>query len=312
MESILKLVSEEPVDFTYLGIGSCPHVTAGQKLEAKYDQLVPQAFHEIIFRDKRQTRILHFDPLFDQYAEFLAAYFEEMKLIPLEFEGGKCWIGETLQVYILSQRLEHEEHFWFFESLCETLLNTKGKLVIQEYTGYELAALNRKLYDSCDQKEKYKRRILLDMTFGTDTGCCTDMTKAQPFYDYNGDFLNFHFATDKDADRWIGFSVKMDDMLRKKYRAKYLQSLNHIHVDYRRRLKGDTVMYGSPDYNNDSSPDDIMKLLQTEIRVPFEFLIKLRAIESSKSEVLNELFQNYKSYDPYKWYDLVSKLLPLP
>lgn len=312
MEAILKLVSDEPVDLTYLGIGSCPHVSEGQVLEAKYDQLLPHCFHELIFREKKQTRILHFDPFFDRYKEFLTKYFGDLHLVPIEFPGGQKWIGETLEVIVISERIEHKDQYWFFESLCDIILNTKGKLVIQEYTGYELQDLNKKLYEECEQKEKFKRRILIDMTFGTDSGCCTDMIKAQPFYDYDGNFLNFHFASDADAKRWIGISQKVDDLLKKKYRGKFLETLNHIHVDYRRRLKGDTIMYGSADYTNESSPEDIMKILQREIQIPFTILVELRQIESSNIHIFNELFQNYKAYDPYKWYDRVSKLLPLP
>ena len=73
------------------------------------------------------------------------------------------------------------------------------------------------------------------MTYETDTGCCTDMTKAQPFYDYDGNFLNLHFMTDDDAKRWVHISLKLDEILKQKYITKYLRDLNNIHVDYRRR-----------------------------------------------------------------------------
>lgn len=311
MESILKTLSDEPVELVYLGIGSCPHVAEGQALEPKYDQLIPACFHESIVKDKKQTKIVHFDPAFERYKPFLDSYFANWNLIPMDIEGGWSWISETLEVLVFAQRLEHGDHFWFFEALCDTILNTKGKLVIQEYTGYELAALNQKLYQGCEQKEKFKRRILLDMTFGTDSGCCTDMTKAQPFYDYDGNFLNFHFVTDADAKRWIGISLKVDEVLRRKYRAKYLQTLNHIHVDYRRKLKGDTLLYGSPDYTNESSPDEILACLKRQLQPSFDILVSLRAIEASKQTTFQELFQTYKTIDPYKWYDAVSKLLPL-
>jgi hypothetical protein len=311
MENLLKTVSDEPSDFTYLGIGSCPHLAEGQTLEAKYDQLIPLCFHERIVRDKKQTRIIHFDSAFAECHAFLTNYMQGWNLVPMDFEGGWSWISEVLEVIVIPSNIEHEEHSWFFESLCDTILNTKGKLVIQEFTGYELTKLNQKLYIESNQKEKFKRRILLDMTFGTDSGCCTDMTKAQPFYDYNGDFLNFHFATDADAKRWIGISLKVDELLRRKYRAKYLQTLNHIHVDYRRKCKGDTLMYGHTDYTNESSPEEIMKVLEAGLKPCFEILLALRVIEQAKQSDFTTLFQTYKEHDPYKWYDAVSKLLPL-
>lgn len=312
METILRHVSLEPMDFTYLGIGSCPHVAQGQTLEPKYDQLIPTCFHEFLLHDKKHMRIIHFDPAFDTYKEFLHEYFGKWNLIPMEIEGGWSWVGEYLEVILLNQRIDHEEHFWFFQSLCEAILQTKGRLVIQEYTGYELKRLNQKLYDSMEQKELYKRRCLLDMTYGTDTGCCTDMTKAQPFYDYNLNFLNLHFMTDEDAKRWIHISLKLDEILKRIYLTKFLTHLNNIHVDYRRKLKGDSIMFGHPLYTDESSCDEIMKVLQSELQKSFEILVMLKKIDPEKKPQLQNLFETYKTQDPYKWYESVKQVLPPP
>ena len=144
------------------------------------------------------------------------------------------------------------------------------------------------------------------MTFGTDTGCCTDMTKAQAFYDSNGELLNFHFATDAEVKRWIGISSRLDALLQIKYRIKYFQTLNSMHVDYRRKLKGDTVMYGSPEYSNESSPEEIMNVLQTSLRTSIDILQRLVVVDMGK---VDDLFRNYKNQDPYKWYDSMIKIL---
>jgi len=312
METILRHASIEPMDFTYLGIGSAPHVSAGQTLEPKYDQLIPPCFHELLTKEKKHMRILHFDPAFHLCKEFLDTYFESWRLIPMELEGGWSWIGEHLEVIVLNQRIDHDEHFWFFQSLCETILQTKGRLIIQEYTGYELLPLNQKLYESIDNKELFKRRILLDMTYGTDTGCCTDMTKAQPFYDYTLNFLNLHFMTDEDAKRWVGISVKLDELLKKKYMYKFLSVLNSMHVDYRRKLRGETLMFGSPYYTDESTPDEIMTVLQGELHKSFEILVLTNAVNKELAPVLQTAFLSYKNkdQDPYKWYEAVKKILP--
>jgi len=312
MESILKSVSLEQMDMTYLGIGSCPHIGENQKLEAKYDQIIPPCFHEMILKEKKHFRILHFDPYFDRYKPFLDSYFEEYNLIPMDMHGGYSWIGENIEVIVIPDRLEHKDHLWFFETLCENILNTKGKLVIQEYTGYELKDLEMKLFETTSQKEKFKRRILLDMTYGTDSGCSTDMTKAQPFYDYNGDFINLTFLNQTDVKRWAGISLKLDAILQKKYMNRFLLSLNYIHVDYRRRLKGDSCLYGSSDYTNESTPDEIMSVLQKRLLEEFEILLATHLVSQEQKGILLTLFQEYKTYDPYKWHDCVNKLVPRP
>jgi hypothetical protein len=312
MESILRAVLFEPMEITYLGIGSSPHVPVDQTLNPKYDQLVPTCFHEFLLKDKKHMRIIHFDPHFKHCFEFLNTYFEKWNLVPMEFKDGFSWVGDTLEVIVLPQSLDHKEHFWFFEQLCETMLQTKGKLLIQEYTGYELTSLNKKLYEASSNKDLFKRRILLDMTYGTDSGCSTDMTKAQPFYDFDLNFLNLYFMTDDDAKRWAQISLKLDEILRKKYQYKYLSSLNYIHVDYRRKLKGESLMYGSEFYTNDSTPDEIMSVLQKELRKALDVLIHVKYIEKEVLETFDTLCKTYKKYDPYKWYDLVNKLLPRP
>jgi len=312
MESILRHVSLEPMDITYVGIGSSPHVSPGQTLEPKYDQLIPQCFHEFLVKDKRHMRIVHFDPDFERCQEFLQEYFGKWNLIQIEINGGYSWVGETLEVLVVPQTIDHEEHFWFFQSLCETILETRGRLVLQEYTGYDLTNLNTKLYESMENKELYKRRILLDMTYGTDTGCCTDMTKAQPFYDYNLNFLNLHFMTDDEAKRWVNISLRLDDLLKKKYMYSFLSTLNSMHVDYRRRLRGESLMLGHPLYTTDATPDEIMKVLQSELRKSLDILVLTHKVHPTMKPVLETVFSSYKEQDPYKWYEDVKNVVSPP
>ena len=312
MESILRAVLLEPMEITYLGIGSSPHLSAENKLHPKYDQLIPTCLHEFLLKDKKHMRIIHFDPHFKLCFEFLNTYFQAWNLVPMEISGGYSWVGATLEVIVLPETIDHRDHFWFFEQLCNSILQTKGKLLIQEYTGYELGSLNQKLYEASSNKELFKRRILLDMTYGTDTGCCTDMTKAQPFYDFDLNFLNLHFMTDEDAKRWVHISLKLDEILRKKYEYKYLSSLNNIHVDYRRKLKGESLMYGSDFYSDESTPDEIMSVLQKQLRTALEILMDLRYVGKEEMERFDTFCKNYTNYDPYKWYELVKKILPGP
>lgn len=313
MESILKAISLEPMYITYMGIGSCPCMPEeGKKLDPKVDQLIPACFHEMIVKDKQHMRIIHVDPWFEKIQDFLDSYFAEWNLLRMEFEGGTSWVGENLEVIVVPQKIDHTEDYWFVEALVDTVLNTGGRLVIQEYTGYELQALNQKLYDACPQKELFKRRILLDMSYGTDLGCCTDMTKLQPFYDYDLNFLNLHFMADSDAKRWAAISLKLDDILKKKYLAKALAILNTMHVDYRRKSKGDSLLYGSPEYTNESSPDEIMSVLQKKLQEKMDVLCALGVVPKESQLQLQDLYKTYKTQDPYKWYEEVRKCLPRP
>jgi hypothetical protein len=220
------------------------------------------------------------------------------------------WMGEHMEVIIVPEKIDHDDHFWFVQRLCDTVLQQKGKLVLQEYTGYEVKSLNQRLYEVSPNKELYKRRILLDMTYGTDIGCSTDMTKAQPFYDYDLNFLNLHFMTEQDTKRWIHISLKLDEILKQKYIANYVQSLNNLHVDYRRKLKGDTLLFGHPHYTEASTPDEIMLVLQEALQSSFEILQGLQVVDKEARETFQGLLLRYKDSDPYKWHDAIRKLIP--
>ncbi len=217
-----------------------------------------------------------------------------------------------MDVFIFSKSLSHRDHFGFFQTLVQDILNTKGKLLIQEYTGYDLEDLNQKLFACCSEKEKYKRRILVDMTFGTDLGCSTDMTVAQPFYHYDNSFINLHFMNEQDMKRWVGISEKLDTLIKKKCLSNFYHTLNQYHVDYRRRCKGENNMYGSSDYDNITSPDTIMEALQRRLLKCFDILLTTRVVGKQQEALLKELFTNYKNDDPYKWYDKVSTLVQIP
>ena len=311
LNSILKIIDDDPYEMNYLGIGSCPSIVKGH-LHIQNDQLVPYCFREHILKEKKQLRIVHFDPFFENYKEFLKNYFEEWNTIPLDYKGGYRWINETLDIIIIPDRLEHKEDYIFFQNLSSSILNAKGKLVVQEYTGQSLKELNRKLYTHCEQKELFKRRILLDMTFETDSGCSTDMMRIKPFYDSSSHFINLHFMKDNEVGRRIGSSPELDTLLRKKYTSKFLHTLNSIHVDYRRKLKGESVMYGSSHYTNNSSPDEIMIILQRKLTNYFSLLYALHVVSDEDKKKLQEAFASYTTYDPYKWYDVLYKLVNRP
>jgi hypothetical protein len=311
MEAILKAATVEPVSFTYLGIGSAPYIGPEKELDGKVDQILPLCFREFLHA-KRQMRIIHFDPCFANCGEFLQQYFEKLGLLPMDCAFGYHWIGEAVEVFILPERIQHEEQYWFFESLTKAILETGGRLVIQEYTGYSQKELSQKLYNASPNKEHFKRRILLDMTYGTDSGCMTDMTKARPFYDSSFNFINLHHLTDTEAVHWIGHSPELNSLLQKIYSTKILSALNNIHVDYRRKLRGESCMFGSSDYSDESSADDIMKVLQNELHKCFNVLSKINCMEKERMSAIQTLFENYKTHDPYKWYDAVRKMLLPP
>lgn len=311
MNSILRRCTEEPVGLTYLAIGSCPYPTPEYPLTPKNDQLFPLCFHERVGTDKQPMRLLHFDPGFERSQEVLTRYWSDLKLTRIDCEGGDHWISDTLDVLLVSDRISQPEHLWFFESLVEILLATKGKLVIQDYTGASLTDLAQKLYASSTQKELFKRRVLLDMSYGTDWGCSTDLSTVNPFYDFAGNFLPIQWMSPSELKPWCGTTPKLDTILFKRTQNQYLESLNRIHVDYRRKRQGLPLLYGSPDYTNESSGKEILTVLERTLLPLADLLQTLRKVSPELVMKFRDLFERAETEDMYKWYDAVSGLVKI-
>ena len=310
MQQILAQVQAEPKDYTYIGIGSCPHCGDPEKLEDRWDQLMPMFVREV--PSSKTLRIIHIDPAFYREEEFLTKYFAEKlpTAIHLNEENLHVWINDRVEVIILSDSFDQHDHEWFMEHLIEIVLADRGQLVLQEYTGYDTAPLYRSLYEKSLDKALFKTRILFDVTYGTDEGCGTDMTKYRPITDSRGNFFNTVLCTVSEIKAHTGFNTEMDKLILKYITGLYRRTLNQFHVDYRRRLKGETtVLYECSHYTHKTEPEDIMLALQRELTEYVDILRKLKIMTPEKDAHVKELFKEYKRYDIYKWYDEMSKII---
>jgi len=307
MNSILSVLIDEPRPLTYVGIGSCPHGAPNQPLEPRSDQLIPLWVREEM--KTKPVRIVHLDPAFPSCLEALDTYLRPFDLIPLDLEGGYRWINDHIDFIVVPERISHTGHFWFFEQLTEEVLEMSGSLVIQEYTGECTEPLRERLAKETPFPELFQRRVLIDMTFGTDEGCCTDMTKLRLFRDARDFFINLPYCSQTDLLRLVGVSQELDTLLRKRTLRRFLETFNNRHVDYRRRLKGLPCMFGCKDYTNESSPETIMAVLETDVKPFVDLLVRLKNISSVDLFHLTHLFESYKDYDPYKWHSEVVEMV---
>lgn len=307
MNSILSVLIDEPRPLTYVGIGSCPHQAPNQPLEPRSDQLIPLWIREEM--KTKPVRIVHLDPAFPSSLETLETYLKPFDLIPLDLDGGYRWVNGYMDFLVVPEFLSHTNHFWFFEQLSEEILEMGGSLIIQEYTGQSTEPLRERLAKETPFPELFQRRVLIDMTFGTDEGCSTDMTKLRLFRDSRGFFINLPYCSQQDLLGLVGLSRDLDSILRKRTVRQFLEIFNNRHVDYRRRLKDLPCMFGSPQYTNETPCEGVMAVLQGNLKPYLNLLVRLNVLSQVDLYRMNELFQDYKSYDPYKWYSEVVELV---
>ena len=178
-------------DLTYVGVGSAIHDLPG--LNNKSDQILPLFVKEMLSSGTRVTAI-HFDPMFN--IDVMKEYFNQYPDAELSHLGFAWhWKVKSAEVYILPYAFEHkgpDSDVDFLESLIHrVLVSRRASLVFQQYTGYDPVDTFKSLYAASRRPSDFKDRVLFDVSYGADTGCCTDLTRWRPIYTPHGGFMNF-------------------------------------------------------------------------------------------------------------------------
>ena len=329
-QRILDVVAATPLEFTYLGIGSAPHAETVAELDDAWDQLVP-----VFVRDKadKTVRIIHFDPSFSRRIDFVKTYFATKYPHLVYRSTGSYhqwssprfdssapaqteWLPLRMEITIVESAVEYksefyesdENHEWFLEALSTSVLKRGGQLVVADFTGRTLDALFKRIYDKSPDKALFKRKILFDVTYGN-ASCMTDLTKDKPIYDANGDFANFLAFSPLEMIEAIGKNKRLDELIRNFCVKKFAQILNFHHVNYRRRMKGDTCMNPCNSYTDESSADTVMMVLQNELTDVFHILKELGSITAEKEHEFRHLMKYYDQMNMYDWGTAVGRLI---
>jgi hypothetical protein len=213
-----------------------------------------------------------------------------------------------IEVLIFDRYFHHqnpnrgENDDWFLNKLNENILASDTKLIVQEYTGYDLKDIRGNLFRTSSNPDKFKKRILYDVTYGEDCHCMTDLTKYKPFYDKEGNFINVALLNETDLLKVIGTNKEIDDIVKKHFITKLKKIINDNHVNYRRRLlnMGDNL-FRTPQYGNNASPDEIMSHIKKEVLEIIHLLSRFNFMTPNKDQLLHIVMTRYQEIDPYKW-----------
>ena len=334
-DKLLTYANEDPVDMTYVGIGSAPRYEDPALMTPDLDQILPSFILDILFigsAHAQTVRCYHFDPRFDLNVIKNYVKHKNMEFVYDSFEEANniyTFRTQNIELIFIKELFEHKPVQYthgpiltdadykktddgFLEALCEITLLHKKHLVVQEFTGTSIHDLFRELYAKVDDRRDFKNRILFDITYNTDWGCCVNMAKYKPIYKPDGHFFNFSLTDELEMPALIGTSKKIDALIRQFYVKKYQTVLNNHCVDYRRKLlyndsplflKAEDGVYETTD------ADGIMALLHSKISGYLPVLLALGALDDSKKEMAHDMMKTYRDHDPYKWYDQMQKLV---
>ena len=316
MYSLLGALGNTP-DLTYVGVGSAIHDLRG--LSAKTDQIIPVFVGEAMIEGRTVTAI-HFDPMFK--FDVMEEYFKKRYPMAELRHLGYAWYWKfgLMEVYIVPQAFEHksrsdeEDDVDFMDALIHRVLNSPaGRLVFQQYTGYDPVATFKGLYAASKRQADFKDRVLFDVSYGADTGCCTDLTRWKPILLPHGGFMNFLLYDTDEMRSIIGFRKDVDELIYTHFKKDFIQTVNDNHVNYRRRVRGEDCMFtvGVP-YSATADPDVIMRHLIGEINWRMEIFRQLGLLTPENEVKLAGLLLTYKpsqGVNVYDWYSAVTKIV---
>jgi hypothetical protein len=327
-DKLLTYSNEDPVEMTYVGIGSAPRYEDPALMTAELDQILPSFILDILFvgsAHAQTVRCYHFDPHFE--LDVIKKYIEykDMGFTYDAFEEKNniyTFRTQNLELIFVKEFFEHKPNPFalvskkmddeFLEALCEITLLHKKHLVVQEFTGHSIQGLFKELYAKSYERNEFKNRILFDITYNTDWGCCVNMAKYKPIYKKDGHFFNFTLASEAELQKFVGTHIKIDAFIGIYFKREYKNTLNNYCVDYRRKLlRNEPPLFLKPEDGVDetTSPDAIMALLIKKLRFYLPILKSVRVIDDFKIQYATDLMATYRDHDPYKWYDQMDKLV---
>ena len=288
-------------DFTYVGVGSCPH----GPLTPTNDQLVPVFLRNLLRTTDKSVRIIHIDPYLSERTDFLDEYF---CMFGLKRCGEMLWSDDRVEVCLYSRNYEDHETAEL-SAFLDGILEQGGELLFQMYTGRDTAPLFRELYGMSANRPLFLKKILFDITYGNDCGCATDLVKYELVYNGDG-FLNLQLYSAEEGLALI--KRRMHPMAREYFIRsavkEFKKVLNNYHVDYRRRLRGEDVLFGG-EYDSGVDPDDLMKMMRGRLDDLMKQLNMLCVVRDGHSKAYRDLFGSYREYDVYKWYAAMDALI---
>jgi hypothetical protein len=299
-QQLIEFCMHTPREYTYFGIGSCPHSSVAD-LGDKNDQLYPLFVRDMA--EFKSIRCILMDPAFTE--KVMDDYFalKGMTFQKRPFVTGWMYSSPRLDFIVLPERFNHD-NYALLQEMIFCVLQKELQLVVQDYSGYSVESKFLSLYEKYKHKYLYSQLILCDVSYGLDTGCGTDLSKYKPFYDLDGCFINLLLLHPRVLVRYLGATKELDERICILLKRKFWVTLNDYHVEYRRKKQGMECWTLKHD-----NADDIMKELQNKISELVPGLLKGGILKQEKQTEMYELFKNYKSYDMYVWQSRVHDLI---
>lgn len=322
MENITKFllnnIEKSNYETIYVGIGTSARKLTLEEYDDDMNQLYP-IFMRTLYKDK-QKLLIHFDECFksNEQREFIELY---LKSNEFQLITGGIWYSskEKCKAIIVSNHLSEDERFDILNKISRTTLKTNAKIIAQEFSGRELLSSFKRFFQqefSLKEKEILRNNVVWDITYGQNCHCMTPLTKYKPIMKdwttlkdgtliYNKDsqnFFNIWSYSNEELINYINYSSEIDKILYEHFYKEFRNIIDTHHVNYRRKLLGDTLLTSTNAYNENSSPNQIMEYIIKELDPMIRILFRMSSMTQIEKDSFTFKLISYKNHDPYKWY----------
>ena len=322
MEGITKFLlsdtEKSKYECIYIGIGTSARKYTLEEYDDDMNQLYP-IFMRTLYKDK-QKLLVHFD---EQFSSKNQQSFVELYLKSNEFQNitSGIWYSpkQNCKAIIVSNHLSENERFDILDKISRTTLKTNAKIIAQEFTGRQLLPSFRQFFQqefSLKEKEILRNNVVWDITYGQECHCMTPLTQYKPIvkdwtkskdgvvmYDKDSqDFFNIWSYSNEELINYINYSPAIDKILYEYFYKQFRKIIDTHHVNYRRKLLGESLLTSTNAYNESSSPNEIMEYIIKELDPMIRILFRMSSMTQIEKDSFTFKLISYKNYDPYKWY----------
>jgi hypothetical protein len=108
---------------------------------------------------------------------------------------------------------------------------------------------------------------------------------------FRQDFINLYYSNEE-LINYINYSPAIDKILYEYFYKQFRKIIDTHHVNYRRKLLGDTLLTPTNGYNENSSPNQIMDYIIKELDPMIRILFKL----SSMTQIEKDSFKYFNYF----------------
>lgn len=180
-EVLLDIIYENPKKVTYLAIG-CANIRYPNQSPPHSDRQQYPLFLENIIQTGITCRVILIDPNLESPPSIFKLF--EKVYTDSHFENVFHCQPNNVEVIAYRKPINNNymnlnsDELHFFDLLNQHIMDIKGILLAQDFTGMNIGTLQNYYYSCIDkeQNKQYMKSILYDFTYGQDKGCIFDLT----------------------------------------------------------------------------------------------------------------------------------------